>query len=143
MLHLPSHTAIAAAGEGTADLDAIHGRYDQPARPVRAQNAVPFQAAGDFAAKGENRLGRLPLEGVAERVVADRTDAFGSGPAAALGFDLQQAGDLHGRPQEDRVENLPPGMPGRLAAFRHGVDQTRKPEYFLQVGLATVAGQAY
>jgi hypothetical protein len=33
MLHLALHTCVAAAREGTADFDAIHGRHDQAARP--------------------------------------------------------------------------------------------------------------
>jgi len=39
-------------------------------------------------------------------------------PTAALGLDLQQAGHLHGRPQEDGIKHLLPGVPRRLAAFR-------------------------
>ena len=34
MLHLALHAGVAAASEGTADFDAIHGRHDQTAGPV-------------------------------------------------------------------------------------------------------------
>jgi hypothetical protein len=89
MLHLALHACVAAAREGTADFDAIHGRHDQAAGPVRAQYSVALEAAGDIATEGENGLGRLALERIADGVVADGPNAFGQGATAALGFDLQ------------------------------------------------------
>jgi hypothetical protein len=121
----------------------IHGGHHQTAGPVGAQNAVAFQTAGDFAAEGEDRFGRLTLERVADGVVADRTDAFGQGPTAALGFDLQQARHLHGRPQKDRIEDFGPGVGWRVAALRHGMHQIRKAENLVPVGVEAVPGQAY
>ena len=143
MLHLALHAGVAAAGEGTADFDAIHGRHDQTAGPIRAQNSVALQAAGDFATEGEDRLGRLALERIADGVVADRAHPLGQSSPAALGLDLQQAGDLHGRSQEDRLKHLLPGMGRRLAALRQRVHQLGKAEHLVEVSLEPVPGQAY
>src|ERR1017187_1873435 len=135
--------ASQSAREGTADFDAIHGRHDQAAGPVRAQYSVALEAAGDFAAEGENGLGRLALERIADGVVADWPNAFGQCSPAALGFDLQQAGHLHGRGQEDRIEHLLPTMCRRLTAFRQRAYQLGKIEHLVEVRLEPVPGQAY
>jgi len=143
MLHLALHTGVAAAHKGAADFDVIHGGYHQTAGPIRAQHSVAFQTAGDFAAQGEDRLGRLTLEGIADGIVADRTNPLGQGPATALGFDLQQTGHLHGRPQEDRIQHLVPGMLWRLAAFGQCAHQVGEVEHLVEVSLEPVSGQAY
>jgi hypothetical protein len=143
MLHLALHAGVAAVHEGTADLDAVHGRHDQAAGPARAQDSVALEAAGDFATEGENGLGRLALESIANGVGADRPNAFGQGPTAALGFDLLQAGHLHGRSPEDRVEPSLPWMRRRLTTFRQGANQSRKTEHLVEVRLEPVPGQAY
>jgi hypothetical protein len=92
MLYLPLHAGVTAAREGTADFNAIDGGHRQTAGPIRAQHSVAFQTASDLTAEGEDRLGRLPLECIANGVVADGPYALGQGPATARGFDLEQPG---------------------------------------------------
>jgi hypothetical protein len=41
----------------------------------------------------------LALQGIAEGVIAEGANAFGQGPAAALGLDLQQLGGRRRSPQ--------------------------------------------
>jgi len=117
VLYLALHAGVAAASEGTADFNAIHGGHDQTTRPIRVENPVAFQATSDLTAEGEDRLGRLTLQRIANGVVADRPNPLGQDPTTALGFDLQQTGYLHGRRQEDRIEHFLPGMLRTLAAF--------------------------
>ncbi len=142
VLNLPFHTGIATAGEGTADFNSIHGRNHQSSGPVRAQNPIAFQAAREFASKREYRFRGLPLERVAEGVVANRPDAFGQRPVATLGLDLQQARYLHGGAEEDRVKHLFPGMLGKLPALGQSADQIRKAEHLIEIGLEPVPDQA-
>ena len=54
----------------------------------------------------------------AEGVGAERPNPLRQRPTAALGLDLQQAGHLHGRPQEDGIKHLLPGMPRRQISPR-------------------------
>lgn len=143
MLHLALHAGVAAAHEATTDFDAVYGRHDQAAGPDRAQYSVALEAAGDFATEGENGLGRLTLEGIADGVGADWPNAFGQGSTAAFGFDLQQAGHLHGRGQKDRIEHLLPRMRRRVTAFRQRVYQSGKTEHLVEVRLEAVPGQVY
>jgi hypothetical protein len=82
------------------------------------------------------------LQRVADGIVTDRPNPLGQGPAAALGFDLQQTGYLHGRPQEDRIKHLFPGMPRRVAAFRQRADLARKIKHLVEISLELVSGQA-
>ena len=63
-------------GEGTADLDPIHGGHDQPPGPVRAEDPVSFQPAGDGTPQREDRLGRLALQRIADGVVTARSNAL-------------------------------------------------------------------
>ena len=83
------------------------------------------------------------MERIADGVVADRSNPLGQGPTAAFGFDLQQAGDLHGGCQEDRIEDLVPGMARSLATFRQGLHEMGKVEHLIEVRLEAVSGQAY
>ena len=88
-------------------------------------------------------LGRLALECIADGVVADGPDAFGKCSPAALGFDLQQAGHLHGCGQEDGIKHLVPGMRRRLTAFRQRAYQLGKTKHLVEVRLEPVPGQGY
>jgi hypothetical protein len=62
---------------------------------------------------------------------------------AAIGFDLQQTGDLHTRAQEDRIKYLLPGVPWGLASLRQSVHETRESKHLIEVSLEAVPGQAY
>jgi len=141
VLHFALHAGVAAARKRTADFNSVHGRHGQAAGPIRAQHTVAFQLAGDIATEIEDRLGRLMLERVAERVVADGADPSGEGSTPALGFDLQQAGYLHGRCQKDGIEDLLPGVPWRLAAFRQRAYAFGEIKDLIEVGFKPMAGQ--
>src|SRR2546425_3432684 len=140
VLHFPLHAGIATADERTADFDAVDRRHHQPSGPVGTENSVAFQAAGDFATEREHRFGRLPLERVADGVVADRSDAFCQRSIATLGLDLKQAGDLHGGPQEDGVKHLFPWVLWRLPALGQSVHQGGEAKYFIEISLQAVPG---
>ena len=77
------------------------------------------------------------------RFSSERSKRTGQRPTAALGFDLQQTGNLHGRSQEDRMEHLLPSMPGRLATFRERVHELGKVEHLVEVNLESVPRHAY
>src|SRR5712692_11949592 len=141
VLNFPLHAGIATPNERTADLDAIDRRNHQPSGPVGTEDSVAFQAAGDFATEREHRFGRLPLERVADGVVADRSDAFRQGSIATLGLDLQQAGNLHGCTQEDGVKHLLPAVLWKLPALRQSAHQIRKAKHLIQISLEPVAAQ--
>jgi hypothetical protein len=143
VLHLALHAGVATASKGTADFDAIHGRHEQAAGPIRAQHSVALQTAGDVTTQGEDRIGGLALERIADGVIAERSNPLGQDSATAFGLDLQQAGDLHGRCQEDRIEDLVPGMARSLAPFRQGFHKIGKVEHLIEVGLEAVSGQVY
>src|SRR6266700_2524400 len=140
VLNFPLHAGVATADERTTDLDAIDRCNHQPSGPVGTENSVAFQAAGDFATEREHRLGRLPLERVADGVVADRSDAFCQRSIATLGLDLKQAGDLHGGPQEDGVKHLFPWVLWRLPALGQSVHQGGEAKYFIEISLQAVPG---
>jgi hypothetical protein len=80
MLHLPLHAGVAAAREGTADFNAVHGGHHPAAGPIRAQNSVAPRAASHLAAEGEDGPGRLTLERIA--------DGVGGGIKAAAQLNL-------------------------------------------------------
>src|SRR5579862_7731466 len=98
VLHVPFQTGVAAAGKGTADLNAVYGDYHQSSGPIRVQHAVSFETASYFTTHGEDGFGRLTFHGIAESVVTDRSNTLGQHPGAAIFLDLEQAGVLHGGP---------------------------------------------
>jgi hypothetical protein len=129
---------VAAAAVGTADFDAVHSGDHQPSGPIGAQDAVAFETASDFTAEIEEGFGRLPLHGIAEGVVADRPNALGQRPGAALVLDLEQAGPLHGRPQKDGVEDLRPGVLRKLSSLRQRAHPTGEVEHLVEISFEAV-----
>jgi len=99
-------TTGATARIGTADLDAIDGGHNEATRPAGAQHGVALDLSGHPAAEGEDALGVLVLHGVAEGIVAEGANALGQRSPAALGFDLEQGGDLSGGPEKQCGEHL-------------------------------------
>jgi len=136
-------TGVAAAGEGTADLDSVHGGCYQSSGPIRAQHAVAFETASDFTTQSENGFGRLTLHGIAEGVVTDRTNALGQRPIAAVFLDLEQAGVLHSGPQKNRIEDLLPGVLRKLTSLRKSAHQTGEVKHLVEIGFKAVPGQVY
>jgi hypothetical protein len=88
-----------------------------PLAQSECRTPLRFRPAGDFATEREHRFGRLSFERIADGVVADRSDAFGQHSLATLGFDLKQAGNLHGGTQENGVKHLLPGVLWKLPAL--------------------------
>jgi hypothetical protein len=83
----------------------------------------------------------LSFQRIAERVVADRSDAFGQRSMVALGLDLQQAGNLHRRTQKDRVQHFFPGMLGKLPSLGQSAHQIREAKHLVEISLEPVPAQ--
>src|SRR6202042_2693789 len=90
---------------------------------------------GNVTAEREHRFGRLSFERIAQGVIADRSDALGQRPMVTLGLDLQQAGNLHRRPQEDGVKYLFPRVLGKLPSLRQRAHQIRKAKHLVEISL--------
>src|SRR6266478_5764321 len=140
VLNFPFHTGVATAGERATDFDSIHRRH-QPSGPFRVEVSVAFQSPGDFAAQRKHRFGRLSFERIADGIVADRSDTFRQHSIATLGLDLEQARNLHGGTQEDRVEYLLPGVLRKLPPLRQGFHQSREAKHLVQISLEPVPDQ--
>src|SRR3984893_3260005 len=87
------------------------------------------------------RFGRVSFQGIAEGVIADRSDALGQRPMVTLGLDLQQAGNLHRRPQEDGVKHLFPRVLGKLPSLGQSAHQSREAKYLVEISLEPVPAQ--
>src|SRR6266478_5860725 len=88
-------------------------------------------------------LGRLSFEGVAEGVVADRSDAFRQRAMVTLGLDLKQAGNLHRRTQEDGVKHLFPRVLRKLPSLGQSTYQIREAKHLVEISLEPVPGQTW
>ena len=141
VLDLSFHAGVTATEKGAADLDSIHRRHQAPARPVGVQHAVALQTPGHFTTQGENGSRVLALQRVAQRVLAQGPDPLRQDSPSAFGFQLVQVGDLHRRPEKDRVPNLLPGVPGRLPPFGQGGHLARPIEDLVEVGFELVSLQ--
>src|ERR1700730_463461 len=84
------------------------------------------------------RFGRVSFQGIAEGVIADRSDALSQRPMVTLGLDLQQAGNLHRRPQEDGVNHLFPRVLGKLPSLGQSAHQSREAKHLVEIGLEPV-----
>src|SRR6266566_4059514 len=100
---------------------------------------IPF----DRTTEGEHGFRRLSFKRIADGVIADRSDAFGQRPMVTLGLDLQQAGNLHRRPQEDRVKHFFPGVLGKLPPLGQGAYQIGKAKHLVEISLEPVSGQGW
>jgi len=67
--------------------------------------------------------------------------APGQRAPATGSLNLEQAGHLHGRCQEDGVEYFFPWMPRKLAAFRQRSHQLREAEHLIEISFEPVPGQ--
>jgi hypothetical protein len=97
--------------------------YHQSSGPIGAQHAIAFETTSDITAEIEDGFGRLPLHGIAEGVVADRSNPLGQGSGAALVLDLEQTGPLRGRAQKDGIEDPFPGVLRKLSSLRERAHQ--------------------
>src|SRR6202021_1658337 len=61
----------------------------------------------------------------------------------ALGLDLQQAGNLHRRPQEDGVKYLFPRVLGKLPSLRQSAHQSREAKHLVEISLVPVPAQTW
>jgi hypothetical protein len=86
---------------------------------------IPFNRTTEC----EHRFGSLSFQRIGERVVADRSDAFGQRSMVTLSLDLQQAGNLHRRTQKDRVQHFFPGMLGKLPSLGQSAHQIREAKH--------------
>jgi hypothetical protein len=140
-LHLPFQTSFTATSERTTDLHAI-GRCNDPSpRPLRAQQTVALETAGQVTAKSEQRRGVLMQHGVAQAIFTERTDPPGQHPSSAFRLDLVQCGKLAGRAQKHRIKDLFPGVPRidpPLGQSRHAI---REVKHLVEIGLELVPAQ--
>src|SRR5260370_31226546 len=58
-----------------------------------------------------------------------------------LGLDLQQAGNLHRRAQEDGVKHLFPGVLGKLPPLGQSAHQIGEAKHLVEISLEPVWGQ--
>ena len=126
---------------GTADLDAVDGGHDESARPTGVQHGVALDPSGDAAAEGEKVLRLLALHGVSEGIVTERADALGQRSSAALGFHLQQGGDLSGGAEKKRGEHFAPGMLRAVPPLGHRGHVGKEVKDFVEISFKASSAQ--
>lgn len=132
----------ATAGERIADLDAIHRGHEQTSRPRGGEHLIALQLPGNVTAQGEDLVGVLSLQNVADGVFTEWTNAVAQRALAAFTLDAMDRAELAGAAQENGSQDLLCSMIPVASPIRQSRDAGGPIEHLIEPNLELVSGQA-
>jgi hypothetical protein len=143
VFYLPFHAVGTAAEVGAANLDTVDGGDHQAPRPGGGEHAIAFELPGDGATHVEQGGGILPLQHIADIVLAEGADAMAEHAFSTFRLDAMEGTVLASAAEEDGIEDGLGGNASIVAAIGQRLYPMREVKHLIEPNLELVPAQSW